>query len=128
MDADKAQEMPFIASMGIYVFDAKKMCECLLENFKEADDFGGEIIPMAAQMGLKVQAFLYEGYWEDIGTVDAFFHANLSCNDPNPAFNFHEMNAPIYTQSRFLPQSKVQRNVKKQRKKERKMQLWLEAL
>lgn len=108
LDADKAQEMPFIASMGIYVFDAKKMRECLLENFKEADDFGGEIIPMAAQMGLKVQAFLYEGYWEDIGTVDAFFHANLSCNDPNPAFNFHEMNAPIYTQSRFLPPSKVQ--------------------
>ena len=108
LDAERAKQMPFIASMGIYVFDAKAMKQCLMVDFKEANDFGGEIIPMAAAKGLKVQAYLYDGYWEDIGTVDAFFNANLACNDPNPAFSFYDRTAPIYTQSRFLPPSKVQ--------------------
>jgi len=101
LDAERAKEMPYIASMGIYVFNAKAMEQVLQDDFPEANDFGGEIIPMAAQKGMKVVAHLYDGYWEDIGTVDAFFHANLECNDPNPKFSFYDRNAPIYTQSRF---------------------------
>ena len=108
LDAERAKEMPYIASLGIYVFNAKAMEQVLQDDFPEANDFGGEIIPMAAQKGMKVVAHLYDGYWEDIGTVDAFFHANLECNDPNPKFSFYDRNAPIYTQSRFLPPSKVQ--------------------
>jgi glucose-1-phosphate adenylyltransferase len=108
LDAVKAKEMPFIASMGIYVFNAKAMENLLQKDFPTANDFGGEIIPMAAAKGMKVQAYLFEGYWEDIGTVDAFFNANLACNDPEPQFSFYDRNAPIYTQSRFLPPSKVQ--------------------
>ena len=108
LDAQRAAEMPYIASMGIYVFTAKAMHQLLRKDFPEANDFGGEIIPLAAATGMKVVAYLYDGYWEDIGTVDAFFHANLSCNDPNPQFSFYDRKAPIYTQSRFLPPSKVQ--------------------
>jgi glucose-1-phosphate adenylyltransferase len=107
LDASKAKEMPYIASMGIYVFTAKAMNQLLMKDFPEGNDFGGEIIPMAAQKGMQVQAYLFEGYWEDIGTVDAFFHANLECNDPNPKFSFYDRTAPIYTQSRFLPPSKI---------------------
>ena len=107
LDAQKAKEMPYIASMGIYVFTAKAMQMLLMNEFPEANDFGGEVIPQAAKKGLKVQAYLFEGYWEDIGTVDAFFHANLECNDPNPKFSFYDRTAPIYTQSRFLPPSKI---------------------
>ena len=107
LDAARAKEMPYIASMGIYVFTAKAMDELLQKEFPSANDFGGEIIPMAAEKGMKVVAYLYDGYWEDIGTVDAFFYANLACNDPEPQFSFYDRNAPIYTQSRFLPPSKV---------------------
>jgi|EP00223_Ostreococcus_mediterraneus_P002913 glucose-1-phosphate adenylyltransferase len=107
LDAQKAKEMPYIASMGIYVFTAKAMQMLLMNDFPQANDFGGEVIPQAAAKGLKVQAYLFEGYWEDIGTVDAFFHANLECNDPNPKFSFYDRTAPIYTQSRFLPPSKI---------------------
>lgn len=107
LSKEKAKEMPYIASMGIYVFTAKAMEKLLMKDFPQANDFGGEVIPQAAQKGLKVQAYLFEGYWEDIGTVDAFFHANLECNDPNPKFSFYDRTAPIYTQSRFLPPSKI---------------------
>jgi len=109
LDAERAKEMPYIASMGIYVFSSKAMELLLDDKFPEADDFGSEIIPSAKDLGLHVQAYLYDGYWEDIGTVEAFFNANLSCNDPvSPKFSFYDKKAPIYTQSRFLPPSKLQ--------------------
>ena len=105
LDAERAKEMPFIASMGIYVFSAKAM-ESLLDEHFPIHDFGGEIIPSAKDMGMHVQAFLYDGYWEDIGTIKAFYDANLNCNKPEKAkFSFYEASSgtPIYTQSRFLP-------------------------
>ena len=61
LDAERAKEMPFIASMGIYVFSAKAMESLLDEHFPESHDFGGEIIPSAKDMGMQVQAFLYDG-------------------------------------------------------------------
>lgn len=77
LDAEKAKEMPYIASMGIYVFSAKAMEDLLMKHCKEQNDFGGEIIPHAKDMGMHVQAFLYDGYWEDIGTIKAFYKAQM---------------------------------------------------
>jgi glucose-1-phosphate adenylyltransferase len=108
LDAARAAEQPYIASMGIYIANARLMRDLLLEHFPDAHDFGGEIIPSAKDMGMHVQAFLYDGYWEDIGTIKAFYDANLNCNDPEKAkFSFYDRGTPIYTQSRFLPPSKL---------------------
>jgi glucose-1-phosphate adenylyltransferase len=69
-------------------------------------DFGKEVIPgLLGQK--KLFAHIFEGYWEDIGTVRAFFDANLALAQPLPPFNFFEPTAPIYTHPRFLPASKL---------------------
>merc|ERR1719163_449817 len=108
LDEAKAQEQPFIASMGIYVIDAEAMIELLEERFPSANDFGSEIIPGANREGAHIQAYLFEGYWEDIGTVEAFYNANLGlCNAVNPDFKLVDSESTIYTMSRFLPPSKL---------------------
>ena len=108
LDAARARELPHIASMGIYVFKASAMLDLLTTKFMDATDFGGEIIPGANDQGMHVQAYLFDGYWEDIGTIEAFYNANLGLTDsPDPKFSFYESDAPIYTQSRFLPPSKM---------------------
>lgn len=108
LDAKRASEMPYIASMGIYVFKASAMLDLLTEKFKDSTDFGGEIIPGANREGMHVQAYLFDGYWEDIGTIEAFYHANLGLTDsPSPKFSFYDRDAPIYTTSRYLPPSKL---------------------
>eukprot|EP00894_Picocystis_sp_ML_P002419 jgi/Pico_ML_1/52936/g3571.t2 len=108
LDAQRAKEMPYIASMGIYVFKAQAMLDLLTQHFPRANDFGSEIIPGAKDFGMHVQAYLFDGYWEDIGTIEAFFNANLSLTEqPNPKFSFYDRDAPIYTMSRFLPPSKL---------------------
>jgi glucose-1-phosphate adenylyltransferase len=96
---------PYLASMGIYVFDYKKLLE-LLQASETAVDFGGEIIP-AAIKEYNVQAYLFNSYWEDIGTIRAFFDANLDLASPLPKFNFFDTTSPIYTRSRYLPPSKL---------------------
>ena len=101
LDANKAKEMPYIASMGIYVFSAKVMEDLLMIHCKEQNDFGGEIIPYRGH-GHARPSLLYDGYWEDIGTIKAFYNANLQCNKENPQFSFYSQ-ALIYTSSRFLP-------------------------
>ncbi|NJR75596.1 MAG: glucose-1-phosphate adenylyltransferase, partial [Scytonema sp. CRU_2_7] len=73
---EQAQEQPYIASMGIYVFK-KEVLTKLLKEASERTDFGKEIIPDASK-DYNVQAYLYDGYWEDIGTIEAFYHANLA--------------------------------------------------
>ncbi len=94
-----------LASMGIYVFNRSVLAEAL-ENTQT--DFGKEIIP--GLLGKKkLYAHIFEGYWEDIGTVHAFFAANLALAQPLPPFNFFEPTAPIYTQDRYLPASKLNR-------------------
>jgi glucose-1-phosphate adenylyltransferase len=92
-----------LASMGIYVFN-RAVLAAALDN--TMTDFGKEVIP--SLLGKKkLFAHVFEGYWEDIGTVRAFFEANLALAQPLPPFNFFEPTAPIYTQDRYLPASKL---------------------
>ena len=106
LSAERAQEMPYIASMGIYVFE-KKVLHDLLNEAPERTDFGREVLPAALQR-YNVQAYLFDGYWEDIGTIDAFYHANLALTEqPDPPFSFYDEKAPIHTRSRWLPPSKL---------------------
>lgn len=92
-----------LASMGIYVFNRKVLSEGLDNTMA---DFGKEVIP--SLLGKKrLFAYIFEGYWEDIGTVKAFFEANLALAQPLPPFNFFEPREPIYTQDRYLPASKL---------------------
>ena len=105
LSPDEAAKRPFLASMGIYVFDYEKLQELLAKDEK-AMDFGGEIIP-AAIASYNVQAHSFDDYWEDIGTIRAFFDANLDLASPLPKFNFFNAEAPIYTRSRHLPPSKL---------------------
>lgn len=105
LTADEAESRPFLASMGIYVFNYAKLVELLRED-QSWVDFGKEIIPSAIEK-YSVQAHLFKGYWEDIGTIRAFYEANLDLASPIPKFNFFDAGAPIYTRSRYLPPSKV---------------------
>ncbi|KAF3590956.1 hypothetical protein DY000_02022387 [Brassica cretica] len=108
LDDERAKEMPFIASMGIYVVSKNVMLDLLRDQFPGANDFGSEVIPGATDLGLRVQAYLYDGYWEDIGTIEAFYNANLGITKkPVPDFSFYDRSAPIYTQPRYLPPSKM---------------------
>lgn len=97
-DADLYQ-----ASMGIYVFKREVLKGCLDNDFA---DFDKNVIPAAIKR-YKVLAYIFEGYWEDIGTISAFFKANLNLGDPGPKFNFNEPGAPVYAHPRFLPASIV---------------------
>ena len=105
LTAEEAENRPFLASMGIYVFDYEKLIS-LLETDNSWIDFGREIIPSSIEK-LNVQAHLFNDYWEDIGTIRAFYEANLDLAAPLPQFNFFDTEAPIYTRSRYLPPSKV---------------------
>ena len=107
LDKKRAAEMPYIASMGIYVFKKDVMEKLLQSDFPMANDFGGEVIPGAKDKGYHVQAYLFDGYWEDIGTIESFYNANLNLASANPNFTFYDAKSPIYTQSRFLPPSKL---------------------
>jgi len=100
-----SSEKVCLASMGIYVFSREVLREALDNNMK---DFGKEVIP--ALLGkMKLCSYIFEGYWEDIGTVRAFFEANLALAQPLPPFNFFDRSAPIYTHPRYLPASKINR-------------------
>ena len=103
-DAESAGR-PFLASMGIYVFNYHRLVE-LLEQDNSWVDFGREIIPAAIEK-YTVQAHLFKDYWEDIGTIKAFYEANLDLASPLPKFNFFDAAAPIYTRSRYLPPCKM---------------------
>ncbi len=91
------------ASMGIYVFNRDVLIECLNNNLV---DFGKHVIPQSIQER-SVSAYIFKGYWEDIGTIRAFFEANLDLTNMVPPYSFFEPDAPIYTHPRFLPGSKI---------------------
>ncbi|MBI9096738.1 MAG: glucose-1-phosphate adenylyltransferase [Sphaerochaeta sp.] len=93
----------YLASMGIYIFNAKTMEE-VLNNDKT--DFGKEIIPGVIDQR-RVATFLFDGFWEDIGTIKAFYETNLDLASINPQFNFYDEEMPIYTNRRHLPATKV---------------------
>jgi glucose-1-phosphate adenylyltransferase len=88
-----------LASMGIYVFKRDTLLDVLTKT--DYQDFGKEIFP-AALRTRKVQVHLFDGYWEDIGTIKAFYDANLDLCKPNPAFQLVSADAPIYSRPRFL--------------------------
>ena len=97
----------YLANMGIYIFNRQVLAECLDNTM---DDFEKNIIP--ATIGTRnVQAYVFRGYWEDIGTIRSFFDANLNLCDPTPQYNFYAPGAQIYTQSRFLPASVIEDTV-----------------
>ena len=92
-------------SMGIYVFNRQTLIDALDNSY---DDFGKHIIP-ASLKKYKVFAYIFQGYWEDIGTVRAFFEAHLALTDTVPAFNFSDHLNPIYTRPQILPANKINR-------------------
>ena len=96
-------DKPFVASMGIYVFSR----DVLLDILKRPGvDFGKEIIP-AALGSLNVNAYLYRGYWADVGTIEAFYDANIQLTQRGAQFNFFHPHRPIYTHPRFLPATRT---------------------
>jgi glucose-1-phosphate adenylyltransferase len=95
-----------LASMGIYVFNRDVMEKALAGKHV---DFGKHIIPNLISSG-RVFSYVYQGYWEDIGTIKAFFDANLDLVNEIPKFNFFDTQAPIYTHARYLPASKIVRS------------------
>jgi glucose-1-phosphate adenylyltransferase len=103
---EQAELQPYIASMGIYVFKKDVLFKLLRESL-ESTDFGKEIIPDASK-DYNVQAYLFDDYWEDIGTIEAFYQANLALTQqPQPPFSFYDEHAPIYTRPRYLPPTKL---------------------
>ncbi len=100
LQADEAK--PFIASMGIYVFSRPVLLD-LLHN-TGMTDFGREIIPAALQTH-RVRAYLHDGYWADVGTVESFYEANIMLTEPHAPFKFYDPRRPVYTHERFLPPS-----------------------
>ena len=96
-------ELEYLASMGIYIFDADTMEEMLNNDQK---DFGKEIIPMAIKTK-KVNSYIFNGYWEDIGTIRSFYEATLDLTNPVPNFNFYDEEKPVYTYTPNLPPSKI---------------------
>jgi len=106
LSPDAARDLPYIASMGIYVFE-KKVLHDLLDRAPEQTDFGKEVLPASAK-DYNVQAYLFKDYWEDIGTIESFYNANLALtSQPDPPFSFYDEKAPIYTRSRYLPPTKL---------------------
>jgi len=96
----------YLASMGIYIF-SKGAMKGLFDQFPDATDFGKEIIPAAITGGMKVASFQYDGYWEDIGTVDSFYDANIALTDALPDFNLFDNSKMVYTRPRMLAPSKI---------------------
>jgi glucose-1-phosphate adenylyltransferase len=99
------KNLNYIASMGIYIFKKDVLIDLLEHNVKE--DFGREVIPDSIESH-KVFAYVFTDYWEDIGSIKAFFEANLDFANPIPHFDFYDEDAPIYTRKRFLPGSKIE--------------------
>jgi glucose-1-phosphate adenylyltransferase len=93
-----------LASMGIYVFEKRFLIKLLTES--TAIDFGKELIPAAIQ-GYSVMAYIFDGYWTDIGTIRSFYEANLGLTSSLPQFNFYNPGMPIFTHPRNLPGSKL---------------------
>ena len=97
------EEDQYLASMGIYVFSREVLFK-LLDN--TLTDFGKHVIPAAIE-SQRVISYVFQGYWEDIGTIRAYFEASLDLANDLPKFNFFDMSAPMFTRPRYLPASKI---------------------
>ena len=98
-----ASDLPYIASMGVYMFRKEALVDALDNDLV---DFGGDIIP-AEISRRRVQAHFFKGYWRDIGTIRAFFDAHMDLVQPDPPFTFHDREWPIYTRPRYLPGARL---------------------
>ncbi len=101
-----SQGKHYLASMGIYIFNRETLIK-LFDDNPHATDFGKEIIPKTLSEGLRVSSYEFGGYWEDIGTIKAFFDCNLALADTVPEFNLYDNDNYIYTRARLLPASKI---------------------
>ncbi len=101
--------MPYLGSMGIYMFNTKTLVNVLkLENkAHELDDFGGDIIPYLIRNGASVFGYDFTGYWQDIGTIRSFYETNLALTETNPPFDLFDQDVRIFTHPRFLPASHI---------------------
>jgi glucose-1-phosphate adenylyltransferase len=104
LSAEQALARPYLASMGIYVFKYARLEQLLSEDTTHMD-FGREVIPRAIGR-YNVQGFLFDDYWEDIGTIAAFYKANLDMTAAIPPFNLFDAEAPLLSRARYLPPSK----------------------
>jgi glucose-1-phosphate adenylyltransferase len=100
-----AADRPYLASMGIYLFNRKALFD-LLAAEPPATDFGKEIFPRSIKTH-RVQAHLFDGYWEDLGTIKAYHEANLELAGDSPPFDFYSPEGFMYTRMRFLPASRI---------------------
>ena len=105
LSAEDATRRPYLASMGIYMFKRSVLVDLLADP--SMIDFGYQVIPKAIEQ-YDVYGHLFDGYWEDLGTVEQFFKANIDLTSSAPHFDFHDMNAPIFTRPRFLPPSRIE--------------------
>ncbi|KAL5189585.1 Glucose-1-phosphate adenylyltransferase large subunit, chloroplastic/amyloplastic [Glycine soja] len=108
LSPQEAEKYPYIASMGVYVFRTETLLQLLRWNGSSCNDFGSEIIPSAVNEH-NVQAYLFNDYWEDIGTIKSFFDANLALTEQPPKFEFYDPKTPFFTSPRFLPPTKVEK-------------------
>lgn len=100
---DLASKKYYLGSMGIYLFKRQALIELLMKDTRE--DFGKHLIPTKVKEG-KVSAYLYDGYWEDIGTIETFYQANMALTQPNCVFNFYNEKQPIFSLPYDLPPAK----------------------
>jgi glucose-1-phosphate adenylyltransferase len=103
LESCRDPQKPYLASMGIYIFSIDILLDALAGK---GDDFGKDIIPPSVS-SKRVMGYVFDGYWEDIGTIQRFYEVNLEMTHPNAPFEFHSVDHPIYTHPRFLPNSEV---------------------
>jgi glucose-1-phosphate adenylyltransferase len=104
LESRTEHDKPFMGSMGIYVFKTEALFE-LLHGI--GDDFGHDIVP-AAMKNHRVMGYVFDDFWEDIGTIRRFYELNLQLASPNPPFDFYDPDRPIFTRARFLPGSRIE--------------------
>jgi glucose-1-phosphate adenylyltransferase len=108
--ADLESEIPgfgpgFLASMGIYLFEREYLERAISDP--ALVDFGRHVIPRAIGTA-QVQAHVFHGYWEDVGTIASYFNAGLQLTQPIPPFDFYDSTRPVYTHARFLPATRIE--------------------
>jgi glucose-1-phosphate adenylyltransferase len=103
LNSEEAVNREYLASMGVYLFKFDVLRELLKDTHYK--DFGGEVIPAGIESH-NMQAYLFDGYWQDIGTISSFYEANLDLASIMPKFNLFNADAPIFTRPRYLPGTK----------------------
>lgn len=104
VSSDRAEARPFLASMGIYVFNSDVLVRMLSDP--TAIDFGQQVLPRLIRTH-RVDGFVFDGYWEDLGTIRAFYQAHIDFTRSREHFDFNASGWPIFTHARFLPPSRM---------------------